>query len=99
MDVTERGPRAPTPPVARLHDSKLYGLRTDGDVQSDAAMAPVVIDMLPSGQALTAVGSFSLILILGQKYPMGHGEQLVPTILVPGRQMIADPELLGNSKH
>jgi hypothetical protein len=66
MDVADRERRAPAPPGARLHDSKLYGLRMEGSVQSDAEMAPVVVDMLPAGQALTEVGSFSSMVMLGQ---------------------------------
>lgn len=99
MAVTASGVRAPAPPAARLHDSKLYGLRMEGDVQSGAEMAPVVADMLPAGQALTAVGSFSFVVMLGQKYLIGQGEQPDPCILVPGRQISGRPADLGNSTH
>ncbi len=100
MAVTASGVRAPAPPSPpRLHDSKLYGLRMEGDVQSDAEMALVVADMLPAGQALTAVASFSSVVMLGQKYPIGQGEHTAPCILVPGRQISGRPADLGSSTH
>ena len=98
IEVTVFPDRAPSPPAAILHDSKLNGLKIAGSVQSAADMAPGAADMLPRGQALTALGSFSSFMRIGQKYPIGQGVQLEPCILVPGRQINAAPAL-GKATH